>query len=88
MLEQYNEVLRRIECKVLDPHAQIVHDEPPLDKAIARQPRGNEPSRRAKILESFGKHPADELVRVAVPGEGYGGTSDWALGSPGDASFE
>jgi hypothetical protein len=89
MLKQHNKVLRRIERKVLYPHAQIVHHEPSLPTAtIARQPRGDESSRGTKVLEGFGEQSTDELVRVAVPGEGYGCTSVWAQGSPGGASLE
>jgi len=55
MLEQHDEVLRRVKRKILDPHAQVVHDETPLPVAVARQPRGDEPSRGAKILQGFGE---------------------------------
>lgn len=88
MLKQDNKVLRRIERKVFNPHAQIVHDESPLPAAIAGQPRGDEPPRGTGLLEGFGEQSADELVRVAVPCEGYRGASVWAQGSPGGASLE
>lgn len=88
MLKENNKVLRRIERKVLDPHAQIIHDESPLPTTIAGQPRGDEPSRGTEVLEGFGEQPTDELVRVTVPGEGDGSSSVWAQGSPGGTSLE
>lgn len=55
MLEEDDEILRRIEREILDPHPQIVHDEPLLAHVAARQPRGDEHARRAELLERFGE---------------------------------
>jgi hypothetical protein len=55
MLKQHNKVLRRIKRKVLNSHAQIIHHESPLPTTIARQPRGDESSRRTEVFEGFGE---------------------------------
>ena len=67
MLEEDDEVLRGVECKVLDTHAKVVDDEPRLVGGVARQPRGDQPARRAKLLECLGEQPSYQFVRVAVP---------------------
>jgi hypothetical protein len=54
MLEKNDEVLCRVERKVLDAHAEVVHDEPRLARGVARQPRGDQPSRRPKLLQRLG----------------------------------
>jgi hypothetical protein len=51
MLKQHNQIMRRIQRKILDPHPQIVHHEPGLVGATARQPRCDEPARGPKLLE-------------------------------------
>ena len=68
MLEEDDEVLRRVERKVLDAHAEVVHDEPRLPRGVARQPRGDQHSRRAELLQRLGEQAPHELVGVAVPG--------------------
>ena len=67
MLEKNDEVLCRVECKVLDTDAEIVDDEPRFVSSVARQSRGDQPARRAKFLECLDKEPTYKLVRVAVP---------------------
>ena len=67
MLEEDDEVLRGVECKILDTHAEIINDEPLLIVGAARQPRGDQLARCAKLLECLSEQSAHELVRVAVP---------------------
>ena len=53
VLEEDDEVLRGVERKVLDAHAEVVHDQPRLARRAARQPRRHQPSRRAVLLQRF-----------------------------------
>ena len=67
MLEEDNQVLRGIECKIPDTHAEIIDDQPRLVVGVARQPRDDQPARRAKLLECLDEQPTHQLIRVAVP---------------------
>jgi hypothetical protein len=55
MFKQHDEILRRIERKILDPHAKIVHDESRLRHGVARQPRSDQPPCSAVLLERLGE---------------------------------
>jgi hypothetical protein len=89
MLQKHNEVLRRIERKVLNAHAQVVHPKQPSLAIIPGQPRGDQPPRGTPdVLECFREQPADELVRVAAAREDYGGARFGAQGAPGCAALE
>ena len=67
VLEEDDEVLRRVERKVLDPHAEVVHDQPRLARSAARQPRRHQSARRTVLLQRFREQAPHQLVRVAVP---------------------
>ncbi len=67
VFEENDEVLCRVEGKVLDAYAEVIYDKPCLVRRVARQPRGDQPPRRAVLLERLGEQPPHELVRVAVP---------------------
>jgi len=87
MLEEDDEILRGIERKVLDAHAEVVHDQPRLARRAARQPRRHQPSRRAVLLQRFREQAPDQLVRVAVARQRYGRAAPGAQGSPGCATL-
>ena len=88
MLKQNDKILCRIERKVLDPHAEVVHDEPRLARDAAGQPRCDELARRAELLERLREQPPDELVGVAVSRERDGRAAPGAQGSPRRAPLE
>ena len=89
MLQQHNQILRRVQRKVLDAHAQIVHHEPPLaPPGVPGKPRGDQAARRPRVLQRLGEQPPDELVRVAAPREHDGCAPGGAQGSPGGAARE
>ena len=88
VLEKDDEILRRVERKVLDPHAEVVHDQPRLARPAARQPRRHQPSRRPEFLQRFREQAPHQLVRVAVPRQRYGRALPRAQGSPGCASLQ
>ena len=88
MFEEDDEILRGVERKVLDPHAEVVHDEPRLRREAARQPRRDQPPRRPELLQRLREQPPDQLVSVAVPRQRYGRAASGAQGSPRRASLE
>src|SRR6267142_1367998 len=88
MLQEDDEILRRVERKVLYPHAEVVHDEPRLRRDAARQPRRDQPSRGPELLQRLREQPPDQLVRVAVPRQRYSSATPGAQGSPRRASLE
>ena len=55
VLEENDEILRRVERKVLDPHAEVVHDQSFLARHATRQPRCHQPTRRTEFLQGFGE---------------------------------
>jgi hypothetical protein len=67
MFEKDDEVLSRVKRKVLDAHAEVVHEEAPLARGVARQPRSDQLSRRPELLQCLGEQAPNELVRMAVP---------------------
>jgi len=87
MLEEDDEILRGIERKVLDAHAEVVHDQPRLARRAARQPRRHQPCCRAVLLQRFREQAPDQLVRVAVARQRYGRAAPRAQGSPGCATL-
>jgi len=80
--------LRGVEGKVLDPHTEVVHDEPCLIHHAARQPRRHQPPRRPGFLHSFGEQAPYQLVRMAGSRQRYGCAPPGAQGLPGCASLE
>ena len=93
MLQEHNEVLRRIKRKVLNAHAQVVHAKQPGAPlpvvVIPRQPRGDQPPRSTvDVLERLCEQPADELVRVAAARERHGRARVGPQGAPGCAALE
>jgi hypothetical protein len=87
-LEGNNVVLRRIERKVLNPHAEVVDDEACLAPDAAGQPRSDEAPRRTVLLERLGEQAPHELVRVAVTRERHRRAAPGAQGSPGRPPLE
>ena len=87
MFEEDDEILRGVERKVLDAHAEDVHDQPHLARRAARQPRHHQPSRRAVLLQRFREQAPNQLVRVAVARQRYGRAPPGAQGSPGCATL-
>ena len=59
MFEEDDEVLRRVERKVLDAHTEVVHDESRLLPHAARQPRSDQPSRRPRLLHRLREQPSN-----------------------------
>ena len=88
VLEGNSEVLRGVERKVPDLHAEVVDDEARLATDAARQPRSDKAPRRAVLLERLGEQAPHELVRVAVTRERHRRAAPGAQGSPGRPPLE
>ena len=88
VLKEHDEVLRGVECKVLDPNAEVVDDEARLAPDATGQPRSDEAPRSTVLLERLGEQAPHELVRVAVPRERHRRAAPGVQGSPGRPPLE
>jgi hypothetical protein len=57
VIAEDDEILYRVQREVLDPHVEVVHDQPHLGSHAAQQPGRHQPTRRTEFLKAFANKP-------------------------------